>query len=276
VLAEEPDAVLRQVASRALVATATASEDRTRGLRDRDAGVRLATLAALASAMQGEPEAALITAVEERLSADGWPQVRRVAAEARAAACRAPAQNPALRKAVLDADEQVQKQAFIGLAKCEGAGAVDFLAQWTEPDSKRRSSAGLRGLSCVLLSRHGFSATSAEVRARAHRGAAAALSTLLEDPAADERHAAALGQCVRSIGEAGDFTDVPVLLQVIDSEIPAPLRQGALHAMAGICARSGALPPPLRKRVNSTLKAALKDSEKLVQSAAQRATAACH
>lgn len=278
VLAEEREPVLRQVAAQALVAlppsAAIESPARLRGLGDPDAGVRLATLAALEGAMARQPEPALVAAIEERLTSDGWPTVRRVAAEVRAAGCAAGglAVSAGLHKALGDADEQVQRSALVGVARCEGAGAVELLAPVAESS---RSGAAARGLACSLLAKYGLGASAPATRARARKAATAALLDLLQDPAADERHAAALTQCLRGIGEAGDASDISALMDVAGSEVPSPLRQGALQSIGSICGRGPALSPALRKSLGALLKGAAADPDKQLQRTAQRVAATC-
>lgn len=269
VLSEESEPVLRQVAGRALAALPSRQLG---GLQDRDAGVRLATLAALEGAMARQPEPALVAVIEERLTGDSWPTVRRVAAEVRAAACAAsPGASAGLRKALADADEQVQRSAMVGVARCEGAGSVELLAPIAESN---RSGAAGRGLACSLLARQGFSATAAATRTRARKAATAALLDLLQDPGADERHAAALTQCLRGFGEAGDASDVPALMDVAGSEVPAQLRQAALQSIGSICGH-GPLLPSTRKGLAALTKSAAADPDKQLQRTAQRVAATC-
>lgn len=295
VLEEENEPVLRQIAARALFL----STGQTLGLRDRDPGVRLATLAAMEGRVQaviqgtgqggfpslqtGNPEsdrgalAVVLGAIEERLLSDGWPQVRRMAAEVRAGACAAPPSpnrrpTAALRQALGDVDEKVQRQALLGVAHCEGSNATDVLSRMAKD---RAVATQTRGLACALLARHSFAAGSAELRSSAHVAAAAALLDLLQDPAADERHAAALGQCLRGLGEFGDSSDVPALLEVVASEIPAALRQGAVRSMAAICARNVGFTKALRKQVLGLLKSSAKDGDTKLRTEAMKAEAVC-
>ncbi len=280
-LEHEEEPVLRQAASRALLTMMPA--DAARGLRDRDAGVRLATLASLGARdarKPGELDAPLLATLEELLQKDAWPQVRRSAVEVRAAACSSHQHSsvPALRSAVTDKDEQVQKQALVSTARCEGAGAIDLLVQTAEAvPADERQGPGLRGVSCALLSRYGFGAknSDAAAQARAHKAAATALLNLLTEPAADERHAAAIAQCVHGLGEAGDERDLPALLEVAGSEVPAALRQGALKSLGAICQRGPKWTASLQKNVMALLKTAAADADAKVSATAQKAQTLC-
>lgn len=281
IAADEAEPVLRQTAVRALVALKHGPVGL--GLGDRDAGVRLASLASLQSAMQGEQAAAVLPAVEERLASDSWPQVRRVAAEVRAAACPPKPTTPApqvasLRKALADSDGEVQKLALIGVTHCEGAGALDVLLRVAEgkEERSRESASSLRGLGCALVARYGFSATGidAATRTRAHKAAQTALLDLFQDPSADERSAAALSACMRGLGDAGDGSDLPGLVDVAASDIPAPLRTVALRSITAICGR-GPVPPSTKKGLVALWKTAQGDADGKLQAEAKRAQAMC-
>ena len=225
--------------------------------------------------------AAVLPATEQLLRSDRWPLVRRAAVESRTAQCpltpppgAAPPRVEALRQALSDSDEQVQRLALAGLGRCEGPAAIDiYSAQLKDP----QAAPPLRSQACALLVRHGFGAAG-PVQQQAHATIAAALLELLSDPAADERSAGTVISCARAIGELGDVRDLPVLLQTSTapaSEVPPPIRQSALESIAKICSRTPTLPPALRKDLASGLKAAAKDPEARVQGAAQRAQARC-
>jgi hypothetical protein len=292
------DAELRQLASRLRVRIGGAGEDRLSGLRDVDAGVRLATLTALLTPAEAGRESGLSSAagdvaqIDAVLLQDSWPKVRRAAVEARAALCREPAGAggpvQALRKALGDADGDVQRRALVALGRCEGAGAVELFAQLAE---KTDASAGLRGQACGLVARYGFRAPvlSAAQRGKAHAAAATALLDLLHEPTADDRHAAALAQCLRGYSDSGDVSDLPTLIEVAGKESPSVVRQGAVGAMAAICTRrtaegrspAGAAPTAaIDGKVRQALEGLLRgtaaaEGDARLQSSAQRAAQAC-
>ena len=172
-----------------------------------------ATLAGL-SLGEGQTGSALrrlsvaeMTMLEDTLQHDTWPRVRRAAVEARAAQCREagggsahPHRSTAGRAS--DRDIEVQRRALGAIARCEDGMAVDVFVQVAEnPEAK----AGLRGRACALLARHALASSSlpGEQREKAHHAAAVALADLLRDPEADDRHAAALAQCLRGFAESG-------------------------------------------------------------------------
>jgi hypothetical protein len=86
-----------------------------------------------------------------------------------------------------------------------------------------------------------------------------------------------LSSCTKALADLGNSVDLPALLQLADSDLPAPLRSGALDAVAKICKRTnaGALERGLRKDLDATLKAAQTSTEAGIQSAARRAREAC-
>lgn len=293
-LAGEP--VLRQLASQLRVRLPRASADgeRLHGLRDPDTGVRLATLAGL-SLGEGQTGSALrrlsvaeMTMLEDTLQHDTWPRVRRAAVEARAAQCREagggvpPTRIEALRAALSDRDIEVQRRALGAIARCEDGMAVDVFVQVAEnPEAK----AGLRGQACALLARHALASSSlpGEQREKAHHAAAVALADLLRDPEADDRHAAALAQCLRGFAESGDLADLDVLIDTTSSEAPASLRQLALGAIASICSRRPTvagrrdeLPPKVLRRLKEVVtKALATDSDARMQESGRRVQQQC-
>ncbi len=284
VIAQNNEPVLRQAAARAAVTGAAGAPENGaatkavhQALSDRDPGVRLAVLTALAEHRLPE----VLAATEQSLRSDRWPAVRRAAVESRAAQCPpepvgAVSPVAALRQAVADADEQVQRQALSGLGRCEGAAALDvYIARLKDADA----APALRSQACALLVRHGFgSTTPGPQQVQAHTTVAAALLDLLGDPAADERIAGTVISCARAVGELGDARDLPVLLQTAGataSEVPPPIRQSALEAIGKICSRGPALSPALRKDLAAAFQSAGKDPEPRVQSAAQRAAVRC-
>ncbi len=288
--------VLRQLASRLRVRlkAATADGERLGGLRDSDAGVRLATLAALSvgDRPRGEDAPRLSPAelqrLDDTLRQDSWPKVRRAAAEARAGQCREagpgvpPSRVEALRAALGDRDVELQRRALSAIARCEGSGAVDVFIQLAE---NAEAKAGLRGQACALLARHALAVPSlpGEQRANAHRAAATALADLLHDPVADDRHAAALSQCLRGLAEAGDASDLPTLIDAAGSDAPASLRQLALAAIGSICSRRPSIagnPEPLPSKLQRSLKDVLSaglanEKDERLQASARRVQALC-
>lgn len=294
VAASDADPVLRQLASALHVRLAAPGSDRLRGLRDADVGVRLATLTALLNGSQGaNPTGAELPTVrpdelaqiEQSLLRDPWPKVRRTAAEARAAQCRdaAGAMAPrvdALHQALADRDLDVQRRALAGLARCEGPAALDDLSRIAESESAK---AGLRGQACALLARHAMAASvlSAAQRERAHRAAGTALVDLLRDPQADDRHAAALAQCLRGFADAGDIADLPVLIESTGAESPSSVRQLAFAAISSICSRptrepGRGIPDTSKKALADSVAAVFSGSQDLrLQASARRAQQVC-
>jgi hypothetical protein len=276
------------------LAAATTASERLGGLRDSDAGVRLATLAALSVGERPQGEAAPrlspgdLQLLDDTLRQDSWPKVRRAAAEARAAQCREagpgvpPSRVEALRAALGDRDVELQRRALSAIARCEGSGAVDVFIQLAE---NAEAKAGLRGQACALLARHALAVPSlpAAQRASAHRVTAAALTDLLHDPVADDRHAAALSQCLRGLAEAGDASDLPTLIDAAGADAPASLRQLSLAAIGSICSRRPTVagkPEPLPSKVQRSLKDVLSaglasEKDERLQASARRVQALC-
>lgn len=294
VATSDADPVLRGLASALRVRLAAAGADRLQGLRDADVGVRLATLTALLNGAQSAgPNAAQLPTVrpdelaqiEQSLLRDPWPKVRRAAVEARAAQCRdsggatAPRVD-ALHQALADRDLDVQRRALAGLARCEGPAALDDLSRIAESESAKAS---LRGQACALLARHAMAASvlSAAQRERAHRAAGTALVDLLRDPQADDRHAAALAQCLRGFADAGDIADLPVLIESTGAESPSSVRQLAFAAISSICSRPSrepgrAVPDKSKKALADSVAAVFSGSQDLrLQASARRAQQVC-
>lgn len=307
VLTTEAEPVLRQLAGglRVRLAGGLATDDRLLGLRDADAGVRLATASALLATADGGPAGLAPTAIspisstdlghlDQAALRDAWPKVRRAAIEARAAQCKdaGAAAGPrvdSLRQALSDRDLDVQRRALAGLARCEGIGALDELVRVAnQADAK----AGLRGQACGLLAKHAMSAPSlsASQRQQAHQAAGGALLDLLRDPQADDRHAAALSQCLRGFQESGDVTDVPTLIEATAADSPATVRQLAFAAIGGICARrsasssgasvgpgaNSALPSKVKKALAESVAAVFTGRQDLrLQASARRAQQLC-
>lgn len=271
------DAVLRAAAVRVLasfpVEDSTYRELLTHAAADADPGVRIATAGVLAQ----RKDAAAVQLSERLLQSDRWPPVRRAAVVARTSQCGASSTEPvpAIRAAVSDEDETVRRLALTGLARCEGAGAVEIYASTLKASD---APPALRSQACALLARHGLTSTSNQAaQTLAHQSISAALSDLLTDHSADERHAGTLSSCTKALADLGNSVDLPALLQLADSDLPVPLRSGALDAVAKICKRTnaGALERGLRKDLDATLKAAQTSTEAGIQSAARRALEAC-
>lgn len=293
VASQSKEPVLRQVAGALRVRLAAGATDRLAGLRDADAGVRLATLSAIrgrrdaAGASQataaglGPAELALL---DQTLLNDAWPKVRRAAAEARAAQCTegGTAQVSALRQALSDRDLDVQRRALMGLAHCEGPAAVEDLMRVAQREDAKAS---LRGQACALLARHAMTAASLspDQRNQAHRAGGIALVDLLRDPQADDRHAAALAQCLRGFSDAGDLADLPVLIEATGADLPATVRQLGFAAITSVCGRRGAagaaasaIPAKVRKALADAVAAVFSSSPDLrLQASARRAKDTC-
>lgn len=244
-----------------------------KGLGDADAGVRLAATVALAE----RPVMALVSAVEKVLAGDAWPLLRRAAAEARAASCPASATSPAsveaLRRATSDPDEQVQRQALLGVVRCEGAAALSQLnTLLTGADTPP----GTRGHACALSARLlQAPAGGGTARTEAPRALAAALGELLGDPAADDRHAGALLVCARAVGEAGGSSEVGALLPALSEGTPAPMRRSVLGALARLCGRTRLVGLSARDRKDLTSTLAVQAADVATKEAAAAAQAAC-
>lgn len=244
-----------------------------KGLGDPDAGVRLAATVALAE----RPVAGLVPAIEKELAGDAWPLVRRAAAEARAASCpsNAPSAAPveALRRAAADPDEQVQRQALLGVVRCEGAAALSVLnTLLTGADTPP----GTRGHACALSARLLQTSTAGgTTRAEAPRALAAALGELLGDPAADDRHAGALLVCARAVGEAGGSGEVGALLAALSEGTPAPMRRSVLGALARLCGRTRLVGLSARDRKDLTSTLATQAADAATKEAAVAAQTAC-
>lgn len=279
--ARKDDPVLRRAAARAARALGGAGRGPGPGeearallaaaLGDPDPGVRLEAVQGLA----GEGGQA---ALEGAMARDPWPQVRRAATATRAAACPAAiagdgqgrgrgAEVRALRQALRDPDGEVRRQALAGVARCEGAGAAQLLAQVARD---REEDPGLRGQSCALLGRVAGAAASAVVNQ-------VVLDTL-EDPAADERHLGLLHACLRVLGAVGDAGAVPALLRAAAEPQSAPLRLQGVQALGQLCGRQAgqvAKDRGLSGQVAAALQAAGRDADPRVRAAVRVSAARC-
>lgn len=289
VLAErKSDPVLRRAATRAaaaLVGPGSGSEGEgarallRQALLDPDPGVRVEAVLGLSSSGPGAQ--AGLAALEGAMARDRWPQVRRAATAARAAACPAEAgpkaeaaevagvaEVRALRKALRDPDGEVRRLALSGVARCEGAGAFKLLAQVARD---REEDPGLRGQSCALLARVSGAAASGVV-------SQVVLDTL-EEPAADERHLGLLQTCLRVLGAVGDAGAVPALLRAMAEPQSAPLRLQGVQALGQLCGRQEGRAlfrdRALAGQVAAALQAAGRDADPRVRAAVRVSAARC-
>lgn len=244
-----------------------------KGLGDSDAGVRLAAAVALAE----RPVVGLGPAIEKVLAGDAWPLVRRAAVEARAALCPASSTSPAsveaLRRATADPDEPVQRQALLGVVRCEGAAALSVLnTLLTGADTPP----GTRGHACALGARLlSGPAGGGAARAETPRALASALGELLGDPMADDRHAGALLVCARAVGEVGGSGEVGALLAALSEGTPAPMRRSVLGAITRLCGRTHLVGLSARDRKDLTKTLATQAADAATKEAAAAAQAAC-
>jgi hypothetical protein len=113
--------------------------------RDHDTGVRLAALGALASATGGmagpwhaaDDESAIDRAIGSALASDGWPEVRRRAAQVMGGRCARPDPAHALLSAFAhDPELSVRGDALTALVDCKAAGTGELLVR-TWSDSKQ-------------------------------------------------------------------------------------------------------------------------------------------
>lgn len=132
-------AALQQVALHAMAAAprAEATPRVIAAASDRDPGVRLAALGALASATEGADatEGGVIDGVlANALAKDGWPEVRRRAAGTLGGRCQRPGPASALVAAIdHDADLVVRGDALSALVQCHAPGAAGVLARvWSD------------------------------------------------------------------------------------------------------------------------------------------------
>jgi hypothetical protein len=184
-----------------------------------------------------------------------------------------PAGVEALRRATSDPDEQVQRQALLGVVRCEGAAALSQLnTLLTGADTPP----GTRGHACALSARLlQTPAGGGTARTEAPRALAAALGELLGDPAADDRHAGALLVCARAVGEAGGSSEVGALLPALSEGTPAPMRRSVLGALARLCGRTRLVGLSARDRKDLSSTLAVQAADVATKEAAAAAQAAC-
>ncbi|MCS6916047.1 MAG: HEAT repeat domain-containing protein [Myxococcota bacterium] len=233
------------------------------GLRDEDPGVRMTALAAVAE----RHDTAAQTEVEQLLTTDAWPQVRRAAAEARAALCPAPSvgvsgptrQHP-LRAALDDPDAEVQRVALAGVARCEGTSAAPLLAQVARATGRLPA---LRGQACALLGRLQGAAAAPVL--------AAVVREAVDQAATDERQTGLAIACLRALGRAGGPDALPTVISVLGDN--AAVDVTALEQLPLLC-RSG-VPPRLRRTLMEQIASARRSPERRLHAAAERAARYC-
>ncbi|HEU4728059.1 MAG TPA: hypothetical protein VFT22_09230, partial [Kofleriaceae bacterium] len=233
--------------------------------RDRDPGVRLAALAALAGseadlghAWQAAGGPGVIDDVlDAAIAGDSWPDVRRRAATALGARCQRPAPARALVQAVeRDRDLGVRGDALSALVQCRAAGIAAMLARiWDDP----KAPIELRSRAVLEAVPLGDPALGAALVGKFTRWRGEAISsaealTLAQSAAASIGRLAAPG-AARALIEALDDTAFPEIVQA------AALALGALGP---------ACPPAARARLTEL---AREGDQSAV--AAKRAAAQC-
>jgi hypothetical protein len=250
-------AALRQVAIRAI---AGAPRPEALGfvadsVRDRDPGVRLAALTALAS----EPDAsdALDRAIGGAIARDRWPEVRRRAATALAARCQRAGPARALTDAVdRDPDTGVRGDALSALVQCRAAGIAALLARlWDD----RKAPLELRTRAVLDTVALGDPALATALVGRFTRWRSEAIANgdaleLAQSAAASIGRLNAPG-AARALSEALDDTAFPEIVQA---------------AAVGLGALGAACPPAARAKL-----AAIGRSDEPSAAAARRAAAQC-
>lgn len=249
--ARDDDAVVRAEAVRA--AGPSAVELARTAARDRDPSVRRAALVTLGGGADVAPLA------DEALAHDGWPMVRRAAAESLGEFCaaqRAPVR-PSLTTALgADAAESVRVAALAAIARC----AEPPFAIFTGALADKKQPAGVRELAAALVARHGG--------AEAARALATALDDVLGDPNADERSVGAAVAMVRGLQRVGD-TSTPVLEalgEAANEPLSPSVRAAAMETIGALC-------PP---GSGEALHKGERDPDGSVQRAARSALARCH
>lgn len=277
--ASEVEPILRQLAVRgALVPGGRSVEWVRRGLGDADPGVRLAALAVLSEKLELVQEAkGLVPVLDELITKDGWPVVRRAAIEVRSAACVAAGKSDdaaSLRSAIRDPDAQAQRAALLGLGRCLGERAIETVAALARDVE---AFPGSRGQACALLSRYGFSATDARRQEESHNAVREVLLDLIGDPGADERHAAAVTTCLRAVGEHGGGRDVGPIIDLVGSDLDGTIRRLSAEALGKICERDAAGRARLAKSLNKLFRSLDKRHafEDRLRKAIDAAEAAC-
>jgi hypothetical protein len=260
-------AALRQVAVGAIAGTPRpeAVGFVIESLRDRDPGVRLAALAALAGSEADAGDAwhaaggpgAIDDAIDGAIEHDAWPEVRRRAAMALGARCQRPAPAQALGHAVAqDPDLGVRGDALGALVQCHAAGTPELLARiWDDPKAPidLRSRAVLEA---VALGEPKLAAALVGKFTRWRREALASAEalTLAQSAAASIGRLGAPG-AARALTDALDDTAFPEIIQA---------------AALGLGALGPACPPAAKRKL-----VALAREADQTAAAARRAAAQC-
>jgi hypothetical protein len=254
-------AALRQVAIRAIAAAPRpeAVGLLLEGVRDRDPGVRLAALAALAgSDLEGSTgRDAIDRTLAEAIARDRWPEVRRRAATALAARCQRPGPARALGEAVAgDPDTAVRGDALSALVQCRAAGVAALLARLWDDRSAPLELRTRAVLETVALRDPALSASLVGKLAR-WRGEAIANADAL---ALAQSAAATIGRlnapgAAQALVEALDDAAFPEIVQA---------------AAVGLAALGPACPPAAKAKLS-----AIAGSDDPSASAARRAAAQC-
>jgi hypothetical protein len=257
---------LRQVAVRAI---ATMPRPDAVGFvldaaRDRDPGVRLAALGALAG---GEADASrawstagpdpIDRAISDAIASDRWPEVRRRAAAALGSRCQRPGPAKALGDAVArDRDTSVRGDALSALVQCRAPGTAELLARlWDD----RKAPLDLRSRAVLEAVALGDARLAAALVDKFTRWRGEALSSAV---------ALALAQsAASSIGRLGAPGAARALTDALDDAAFPEIVQAAALALGAL---GTACPPDAKAKLLS-----LARSEAQVAVAAKRAAAQC-
>jgi hypothetical protein len=228
--------------------------------RDRDPGVRLAALAALAGDANADADAVLGDAIAR----DAWPEIRRRAASALGARCQRTEPARVLTDAALrDRDLSVRGDALGALAACHAAGAAALLARIWNDDKAAVELRARAVLEAIALGEPGPAAALLD-RFRQWRGEAINSADAL---ALAQSAAAAIGRlhppgAARALSDALDDTAFPEIVQA------AALALGALGP---------ACPPEAQAKLARIAQSKADDSGSSAQaaSAAKHAAAQC-
>jgi HEAT repeat protein len=186
-------------------------------LHDADPGVRRAALLAL--------DAKEVAPVVEALGHDGWPMVRRGAAEALGRRCDDPSKQALGGALGHDPAEEVRRESLMALAHCGPVPAQllgGVLASHDQPIA-------VRELAAALLAK--------QAPPEAARLLADAVDDVLSDPAVDERSASLAIACLRALGRLKDGSRrVLEALGAASNEPLSPaVRAAAVDAIGQLC-----------------------------------------